>query len=167
MTLEVIYRFFAEQSLLLVLLMVVAPWITWLICFLIPGYREEPLLLSINLWLATISLLIWIGYIAFATNQGGWGRIVGEANIFLLIAPVYYILLSLWITKQRLPLSMVPAFRTLQGLMVMGGVFLVLSWILTKIRIVIFSFIPFSGFLGFLAALVLIGYLGYRQIIDD
>jgi hypothetical protein len=167
MTIEVIYRFFAEHSLLLALVMVVAPWLPWLICFLIPGYREDPVTLSLNLWLATIAMLLWVGYIAFATNQGGWARVVREANLLLLLVPPYYLFSSLWLTKQRIPLNLVPAFKTLQGVMMMGGAFLVLSWILARIRIVLFSFLPFSWFLGFLAALVLVGYLGYKQIIDD
>jgi hypothetical protein len=143
----------------------VAPWFTWLICALIPGRREEPFLLSINIGFAVASILLWAGYLAYATNTGGWERVVNEADILLLLAPPYYLASSVWVASKRIPLQTVPAFRALQGLATIAGAFLVLSWILGRVRIVLFSFIPFQYFLLILAGILFIGYLGYLKLI--
>jgi hypothetical protein len=166
MTLESIYQIFAQQALILVLFMLMAPWITWLICFLIPGYREEPFVLSVNLWLAMISVMFWVGYVAYATNTGGWAKVVTQANFFLLVAPIYYILTSIWVAKKRIPLEAVPAFQSLQGAAMLTVAFLMLSWFLGRIHIILFSFIPFTGILWFLAFVLGLGYIGYRQMVD-
>ncbi|AFY70090.1 hypothetical protein Pse7367_1813 [Thalassoporum mexicanum PCC 7367] len=142
-----------------------APWFTWLICALIPGRREEPFLLSVNIGFAVTSLLLWAGYLAYATNTGGWERVVKEADILLLFAPPYYLASSVWVASKRVPLLTVPAYRALQGLATIAGAFLVLSWILGRIRIILFSYIPFSYFLLILAGLLFVAYLGYLKLI--
>ena len=145
--------------------MLVAPWITWSICFVVPGYREEPWVLSLNLWLAMVSIMFWMGYMAYATNMGGW-RIIKHGDFLLLIMPLYYLISSVWVAKQRIPLARVPAFRTLQGAAMMTGAFLILSWFLGRIRIVLFSYLPFSSVLWLLALALTLGYIGYRRIVD-
>jgi hypothetical protein len=143
----------------------IAPWFTWLLCALIPGRREEPFLLSVNIGFAVLSLLFWAGYLAYATNTGGWQRIVEEADILLLLAPPYYLASAVWVASKRVPLPTVPAFRALQGLATIAGVFLVLSWILGRVRIILFSFVPFPYFLAILAGLLFVAYLGYLRLI--
>ena len=141
-----------------------SPWITYLGCFLIPGKREEPLLLSVNLALSTLSVLMLIGYLAFATNTGGWAKVVNQASVLLLVLPVYHLLISLWLSQLRLPLRRIPAFKTMQGIVMLGGAFLALSWVLSKIRIVLFSYLPFGTFLGLIALLIGLGYAGYLKL---
>ena len=48
--------------------------------------------------------------------------------------------------------------------LLMAGVFLALSWLLSRIRIVLFSFLPFSTFLWGLALLLGVGYIGYLRV---
>ncbi|MEM6613837.1 MAG: hypothetical protein AAF652_16575, partial [Cyanobacteria bacterium P01_C01_bin.72] len=81
-----------------------------------------------------------------------------------LFLPPYHLITSLWLSGNRIPLETIPAFRTLQGLTFLGGVFLVLSWLVGKIRIVFFSYLPFSSFLLLLAVLLGVAYVGYRKI---
>ena len=150
----------------IMLLLFGSPWMIYLSCFLIPGKREEPLLLSLNLGLSTLSILILAGYLAFAANTGGWEKIVNQTDILLLILPVYHLLVSLWLSQLRLPLRRIPAFRTMQGLVMIGGAFFALSWVLSKIRIVLFSYLPFGTFLGVIALLLMVGYAGYRKLRD-
>ena len=164
MTIEALFSQIVNYRELIIVAILIAPWLTWLICFLIPGYWEEPYLLSLNLWLALLTMLVWVGYLAYTTNTGGWSLVVKQADILLLITPPYYLLASLWMSKQRMPLDLIPAFRTLEGLIFMAGAFLVLSWILSRIRVVFLSFIPSSLFLGIIAFVVVLGYLGYRQV---
>lgn len=148
------------------LLLFSSPWIAYLACALVPGKREEPFLLSANLALSTLSALMLAGYLAFAVNTGGWSKVIRQADLLMLVLPVYHIIASLWLSQLRLPLQRIPAFKTMQGLLMLGAAFFALSWVLSKIRIVLFSFLPFGTFLGLIALLVVLGYVGYRKIVE-
>lgn len=141
-----------------------APWLTWLLCVIIPGKREEPLLLSVNLLLSALSLMLWAGYLAYASSTGGWAKVVQQADILLLFAPLYYVGASLWVSKQRLPLERIPAFRMFQGLATIAAAYLLLSWFAAKIRIVMFSYIPLSVWLWLIAIIIGLGYWGYLRL---
>ena len=163
MTLETL---FTEYRVPLILLMFGTPWVTFLACRLLPGQQEEPFLLSANLSLSVLSLLFLIGYVAYVTNTGGWQQLVQQADVFLLVLPLYHLSASLWLSQLRMPLQHIPAFRTLQGITMMGCVYLVFSWMASRIYIVFFSYMPFSSFLLILAALVGFGYMGYRKLLN-
>lgn len=163
MTLEIL---FTEYRTPLILLMFATPCLTFLACRFIPIQQEEPFLLSANLSLSVISLLFLIGYLAYVTNTGGWQQLVKQADIFLLVLPFYHLSASLWLSRQRMPLQRIPAFRALQGIAMMGCVYLVVSWMASRIYIVFFSYMPFSAFLLILAALLGFGYMGYRKLLN-
>jgi hypothetical protein len=165
MTFETFFQQLMDNRTIVVAVVLALPWLAWLICYAIPGRREEPFVLSVNLTFAVISLLMWAGYLAYATNQGGWARVVKEADLLLLLAPIYYVIASLWISAKRMPLAQIPAFRTLQGIGVIAGVFLVISWLSHRVYIVFFTYMPFSSFLVLLAILLGIAYMGYERII--
>lgn len=165
MSFESLFILLAAHPTEIVLALLLAPWVTGLLCWLIPGQREEPLLLSLNLWLAVLSLLLWVGYLAYATDRGGWQLVIQQANILLLLAPPYYAIASLFIARQRMPLSYIPAFRTLQGLVVMGAVYFAIARLFSRVRIYFLSYLPFSTFLWGLAVLLVIGYWGYCQFV--
>ncbi|MDJ0901014.1 MAG: hypothetical protein QNJ55_19600 [Xenococcus sp. MO_188.B8] len=144
--------------------MLAAPWLSWLICVAIPGQQEEPLVLNLNLGLALLSLVGEIGYLLYATNTGGWSRVVSEADLLLLLAPLYYVGVSLWVSRQRLPLSQLPAFRVVQGLGMIAAAYLLLSWILSRIHLIFWSYLPLGSFLFMIAAVVGLAYLGYLRL---
>ena len=106
-----------------------------------------------------------LGYLAYAINTGGWASVVRQADIFLLLLPLYHAGVSLYLARLRLPLQAIPAFRTMQGLVMISGALLAVSWILERVRIVLFSYLPFGTFLGLLALLLAIGYAGYRKLL--
>jgi hypothetical protein len=163
MTLETL---FTEYRAPIIFLMFGSPWVTFLACRLIPGQKEEPFLLSANLFLSVLSLLFLVGYLAYVTNTGGWQQLIKQADVFLLALPLYHLTISLWLSQYRIPLEQIPAFRTLQGIAMMGCVYLVLSWLASRIYIVFFSYMPFHSFLILLAALLGFGYLGYRKMFN-
>ncbi len=167
MTLKELFLLFLEYRELIVGLMLIAPWLSWLICVAIPGKREDPLVLNLNLALALLIVLGEIGYVLYATNTGGWSKVVREADILLLLAPLYYVTVSLWLTRQRLPLEQLPAFRVLQGVGMIAIAYLVLSWIGSKLRLVLISYLPFGFLLLLLASLVGLAYLGYLRVRGD
>jgi vacuolar-type H+-ATPase subunit I/STV1 len=163
MTLESFYDLLVRNYIPIVILLVAAPFVAWFLCYLIPGRREEPLVLSINFGLALASMALWAGYIAYALNTRGLESIAREANLLLLVAPPLYLILSFWLASRRLPLSQIPAFRTMQGIAMMFAVYLVIAWLAQRIHIVFFSYMPFSGFLVILAVLLLVAYFGFRR----
>ncbi len=167
MTLQELFLFLLEHRAIIVMLMLAAPWLSWLICVAIPGQQEEPLILNLNLGLALLSLLGEFAYLFYAKKTGGWSRVVSEADILLLLAPLYYVGVSLWVSRQRLPLSQLPAFRVVQGLGMIAAAYLLLSWIFSKIRLIFWSYLPLVFFLLLLAAIVGLAYLGYLRLRGD
>jgi hypothetical protein len=166
MTLETLFLKLVEYRALLVPTLFLAPWIAYALCLAIPGKREEPFILSVNLGLAVLSLFLWVGYLVYALNTGGWQQVVQQADIMLLFAPLYYFVTSLLLSQYRLPLGQIPVFRTIQGLALMVGVFLAFAWIMSRVHILFFTYIPFPVFLLLLVALLGIGYTGYRRVVS-
>lgn len=164
MTLEAIFGNISVYQIPIIIILLSSPWITYLACYVIPGKKEEPYLLSLNLGLSMVSMLLLSGYLSYVTNTDGWQKVIQQANVLLLFLPPYHLITSLWLSGKRIPLETIPAFRTLQGLTLLGGVFLVLSWLAAKIRIVLFSYLPFSSFLILLAILLGLAYVGYRKL---
>ncbi len=80
MSLETLYSEILAYRIPIILLLVGSPWVTYLLCFVIPQQHEEPLLLSLNLALSTLSILMLVGYLAYATNTGGWAKVVSQAR---------------------------------------------------------------------------------------
>ncbi|MEL6554587.1 MAG: hypothetical protein AAFQ63_14125 [Cyanobacteria bacterium J06621_11] len=164
MTLQQFYSFLYDTKLVLLFLMLFGPWIAWGICVAIPGKKEEPFVLSCNLGMATISLSLTVGYVWYLAHTAGLNQVVQDVDILLVLAPCYYVGVSLWVTRQRLPLSQVPAARALQGLALIGAGYLGLAWLFSKLRIVLFSFLPFPLIVFVVLALLAVGYMGYQRI---
>ncbi|NEO34742.1 MAG: hypothetical protein F6K36_31035 [Symploca sp. SIO3C6] len=81
-----------------------------------------------------------------------------------MLAPYYYVGVSFWVTRQRLPLSQVPVFRVIQGLALIGVGYLGVAWFLRKIRILVLSYIPFQYLLLLFFGLIGVMYLGYLRM---
>ncbi|MEM9213144.1 MAG: hypothetical protein AAGD25_02260 [Cyanobacteria bacterium P01_F01_bin.150] len=167
MTFQDFFTLLNDYQPLILLWILAAPWIALGICIAVPGQKEEPFVLSLNLGMALISLLLTVGYLLFATHNGGWTRVFQEADILLLMAPCYYVGISLWVTKQRLPLHQVPVVRMVQGAALMATGYLGVAWFLSKIRIHVFSYIPFQYLLLLILGLVAVAYLGYMRLTGE
>ena len=163
MTFQDIFLLLFEYRAVIAGLIFAAPWLTWLLCVAIPGQREEPLLLSANLLLSALTLVLWAGYLAYASSTGGWEQVIEQADILLLFAPLYYVGTSLWVSKQRLPLDRIPAFRMFQGLAMIAAAYLFLSWMASKTRIIFLSYVPFRVWLWIIAIVIALGYWGYLR----
>ncbi|ESA33952.1 hypothetical protein N836_19325 [Leptolyngbya sp. Heron Island J] len=100
----------------------------------------------------------------YATSSGGWARVIQEADILLMLAPCYYVGVSLWVTKQRLPLEQVSTFRAIQSLALIGVGYLGIAWFLSKIRFLIFSYVPFQFLVILLLGLLGVMYFGYLRL---
>lgn len=87
-------------------MLLVLPWLALGLCVAIPIKRIETLVLNFNLGMAFLSLCLALGYILYATSQGGWRKIIQEADMLLLLSPFYYAGVSLWIARQRVSLKL-------------------------------------------------------------
>jgi hypothetical protein len=164
MTLQEIYTLVDDCRLAALLVMIFLPWVALGICIAVPGDREEPLILNLNLSMAVLSLLMAVGYVWHATHTAGWNKVIRETDILLLLVPFYYVGVSLWVTKQRLPLSEIPVYRVVQGLALLGAGYLGLSWLLSKIHILVLTFMPFQVLIGLILGLIGVAYLGYLRL---
>jgi hypothetical protein len=164
MTIESLLTLYKTPILLLVFL---SPWLAYYICIFVPGTKEEPYVLSVNLSISAFVAIVFAGYIAYASNTGVWGKLGKEADILLLLSAPYHVICSIILAKKRMPLSRIPAFKFIQGLMLMSMVFMFLSWISSRIHLYFFSYLPFNSFLIILAIVLLIGYVGYTKVFGE
>jgi hypothetical protein len=164
MTLQEIYTLIYDCRFAVLLVMLLLPWVALGICIAIPGDQEEPLILNLNLSMAVLSLFMVVGYVWHATHTAGWNKVVRETDILLLLVPFYYVGVSLWVTRQRLPLSEMPVYRAVQGLALLGAGYLGLSWLLSKIHILVLTFMPFQFLIGLILGLIGVAYLGYLRL---
>lgn len=104
-------------------------------------------MLSLSIGLGAVTLVLWAGYLAYATNTAGWQAVVKQADMFLLLVPPWTFLSSIWVARQRMPLSRVPAFRTLQGIGILAAVYLIFSWLSRRVYLVFFFLHALFGFL--------------------
>lgn len=167
MTLQDLYTLLYDYKPAVLVAMLFAPWIALGLCIAIPGDREEPFILSFNLSMAVLSLLLAVGYLWYATHTAGLQKVIQQADILLMLAPCYYVSISLWVARQRLPLTQIPAVRIIQGIALIGAGYLGVTWILSKLRILVLTFLPFPLLLMFLLGLAGLAYLGYLKITDQ
>jgi hypothetical protein len=114
--------------------------------------------------MAVLSLLLALGYLLYAVNIGGWVRVVQEADLLLILAPAYYVGVSLWISKQRLPLQEIPVFRAIQGIALIVAGYLGLTWFLSNLRFLAITFVPLQVLLVLVLILASVAYLGYLRL---
>jgi hypothetical protein len=164
MTLSDIYTLLYDHKALVLLVLLVAPWLALGVCIAIPGTREEPFILNFNLSMAVLSLLLAVGYLWYAAHTAGIANIVQQADILLVLAPFYYVGVSVWVTQQRLPLMQIPVARIVQGAALIGAGYFGLAWLFSKLQIFVLTFVPFQLLVMVLLGLIGLAYMGYLQI---
>lgn len=157
--------FFAAYARPLTYAMLAAPWVAYALCWLIPGRREEPWILGANLWLSLLSLIALAIYVVYVHESGGWQGLVERADLWFLFLPPYHFLTSLWLSKMRLPLREISTIRIFQGLGLMAVIFLLMSWLASRVYLVFFSYLPFHVFLLVIAGLAGLAYWVFRRFI--
>lgn len=167
MTVQDFFSFLTIHRTLVVIVLLCAPWLSLGITMAISDHRVQPLVLNFNLGMAFLSLFLALGYILYATHQGGWRKIVTEADILLLLSPFYYVGVSLWITRQRVSLADLSVVRIVQGLALITASYLGISWLLRKTHIIILARVSSSFLMVICLAFVGMAYLGYVLMTDS
>jgi hypothetical protein len=88
-----------------------------------------------------------------------------ETNLFTQILPVLCMLITIWMIRRNVNLNDVPGFDKISSLVFIITVLISMMWILEKMHIVVFTYMPFYQFvLIFIVFLVLIR-LGWSRMI--
>lgn len=90
---------------------------------------------------------------------------VMQTDVYLQILPIIVMLVTILVIRKNVDLSLVPGFDKISGLWVILFATMFLMWMLEKIRIVVFSYLPFQYLIGIFAILFALIYLGWRKIV--
>ncbi len=88
---------------------------------------------------------------------------VMQTNLLTQIVPILSMVLTVFILKRNIKLDFIPGFDKIYGFWLMLFSTMFLMWLLEKIRIVVFSFLPFQYLLGIFGILFLLIYFGWRR----
>jgi hypothetical protein len=90
---------------------------------------------------------------------------VMQTDIYIQILPVVIMLLTIFVIRRNVDLSILPGFDKISGLWFMLFATMFLMWLLEKIRIVVFSYLPFQYLIGIFTILFTLIYLGWKKIV--
>jgi hypothetical protein len=90
---------------------------------------------------------------------------VMQTDIYIQILPVVIMLLTIFVIRRNVDLSILPGFDKISGLWFMLFATMFLMWLLEKIRIVVFSYLPFQYLIGIFTILFALIYLGWKKIV--
>jgi hypothetical protein len=88
-----------------------------------------------------------------------------QTDIYIQILPVVIMLLTIFVIRRNVDLSILPGFDKISGLWFMLFATMFLMWLLEKIRIVVFSYLPFQYLIGIFTILFTLIYLGWKKIV--
>jgi hypothetical protein len=147
--------------------MILSPWIAYYLCVIIPGKVEEPYILSGNLFISALATFILSVYLTFSLNRSGFRTSGQEADLFLMLSVPYHLILSVHLSKKRMSLSEIPAFRMIQGGIILSISLFILLSLFSKIRIYIFSYLSFNNLLIIVGILMFFAYIGWLEIFEN
>lgn len=90
-------------------------------------------------------------------------RDILQTDLYIQVLPIIIMLVTILIIRNNVSLSLVPGFGRISGLWFMLFATMFLMWLLEKINIMVFSFLPFSYLLLVFAVLFALIYLGWRR----
>lgn len=160
MTLSQLFAAISENPWPVTLYFLLLPIVTWLIGLISTGSR------NVKLWSYVYAVLVYAicipGVFAVTLNiylflferQSIW-----QANVILQFLPVISMVLSLILIKSKIPFSLIPGFGKISGFLTLITALIGVMWFLDRIRLVAFTYVPFSVILiGFVATLIAIRF---------
>ena len=90
---------------------------------------------------------------------------VMQTDVYLQVLPIIIMFLTIYVIRKNVNLSLIPGFDKISDLWFMLFATMFLMWLLEKIRIVVFSYLPFQYLFGIFAILFALIYLGWKKII--
>ena len=75
-----------------------------------------------------------------------------ETNIYTQILPILIMVLTLWLVRRNVPFELIPGFDRLSGLLMIVLAVLAVMWLLDRMHIIAFTYMPFHYVLILLVA---------------
>ena len=92
-------------------------------------------------------------------------RSVLQTDIYTQILPVISMVLTLWLISRNVELKQIPGFGKLSGLLFIIAAALMLMWVFDRLRILVFTMMPFYYvIILFIGLLVLFRYGWYQMV---
>ena len=86
-----------------------------------------------------------------------------QTDLLLQVLPIVSLIITVSIMRNNIKLGFIPGFDKISGLWLMLFATMFFMWLLEKIHIVVFSYLPFQYLLGIFGVLFLIIYLGWKR----
>ncbi|MBA4852522.1 hypothetical protein [Emticicia sp. BO119] len=88
-----------------------------------------------------------------------------QTDVYMQILPIVVMLITIFLIRRNVDLALIPGFDKISGLWFMLFATMFLMWLLEKIHIVIFSYLPFQYLLGIFMILFALIYIGWRRFV--
>jgi hypothetical protein len=88
-----------------------------------------------------------------------------QTDVYMQILPIVMMLVTIFIIRRNVDLTLIPGFDKITGLWFMLFATMFLMWLLEKIHIVVFSYLPFQYLLGIFVVLFVLIYIGWRRFL--
>ncbi len=92
---------------------------------------------------------------------------VMETNIYTQLLPILVMFLTLWLIKRNVPFEYIPGFDKLSGLVFIIFAILAVMWLLDRMHIIAFTYLPFQYIIILLIGLFILARIGLKRIMAD
>lgn len=87
-----------------------------------------------------------------------------DMNVFMTVLPFLSMLVTLYLIRRNVDLDLVPGFDRLTGFLIIIFVAIAILWFLMKVRILVFTYMPFHYFIGVFLLLLGLILFAWRKI---
>jgi hypothetical protein len=94
-------------------------------------------------------------------------RDIMETELLIQVLPVISLIVTIAIMRNNVNLDFIPGFDKIYGLWLMLFATMFFMWLLEKIHIVVFSYLPFQYLLLIFVGIFLVIYLGWRKFVKQ
>lgn len=87
-----------------------------------------------------------------------------EFNIYTQILPIFIMILTFWLIRRNVPFELIPGFDRISGLLMIVLSVLAVMWLLDRLHIVAFTYMPFHYVLLLLAGAFIAVRFGIKKV---
>lgn len=165
MTLNELFAFLSEHPVYTIGYIIVIPALAGILGILVPekgGQNPWRFFYMFFLYLVSIPGIFAITLLIYTFLFERTS--IYEIDLITHVLPIISMVITIWLIKKSVDLDDIPGFDKLTGFIMMISIILILLWVLTKTRIVLFTYLPFIYVFLILVALLLIFRLGMKRI---
>jgi hypothetical protein len=89
-----------------------------------------------------------------------------QTDIYLQVLPILVMILTVFLIRRNVDLKLVPGFDKISALWMMMFATFAFMWFIDRMRIVVFSYLPFQYLLGIFVVLFLLIYVAWRRFVS-